>query len=62
MSQASATGLCEFIDSSPSPYHACATVAQRLTAAGYTELDERDRWQADGRYFTVRAGSIPMAR
>lgn len=58
MSQASATGLCEFIDASPSPYHVCATVAQRLTAAGYTDLDERDRWQADGRYFTVRAGSI----
>jgi aspartyl aminopeptidase len=58
MSQASATGLCEFIDASPSPYHVCATVAQRLTAAGYTELDERDRWQADGPYFTVRAGSI----
>ena len=58
MSQASANGLCEFIDASPSPYHVCATVAQRLTAAGYTELDERDRWQADGRYFTVRAGSI----
>jgi len=58
MSQASANGLCEFIDASPSPYHVCATVAQRLTAAGYTELAERDRWQADGRYFTVRAGSI----
>src|ERR1700758_3991347 len=58
MSQASANGLCEFIDASPSPYHVCATVAQWLPAAGYTELAERDRWQADGRYFTVRAGSI----
>jgi aspartyl aminopeptidase len=58
MSQASPNGLCEFIDASPSPYHVCATVAQRLVAAGYTELAEGDRWQADGRYFTVRAGSI----
>ncbi|HZQ31862.1 MAG TPA: M18 family aminopeptidase [Mycobacterium sp.] len=58
MSQASPQGLCEFIDASPSPYHVCATAAQRLTAAGYTELSERDRWRSGGRYFTVRAGSI----
>ncbi|MBV9514543.1 MAG: M18 family aminopeptidase [Mycobacteriaceae bacterium] len=58
MSQATAKGLCEFIDASPSPYHVCATVAQRLALAGYTEVDESQRWQADGRYFTVRAGSI----
>jgi aspartyl aminopeptidase len=58
MSQASATGLGEFIDASPSPYHVCATVVQRLTAAGWTELAEPDAWPAGGRYFTVRAGSI----
>ena len=58
MSQASANSLCEFIDASPSPYHACTTVAERLTAAGYTEVAEGDRWQADGRYFTLRAGSV----
>lgn len=58
MSQASANGLCEFIDASPSPYHVCATVARRLVAAGYSELAEKDPWQADGRYFTVRAGSV----
>ncbi|HET9875574.1 MAG TPA: M18 family aminopeptidase, partial [Mycobacterium sp.] len=56
---ATATGLCEFIDASPSPFHACVTVAQRLRAAGYTELAETDRWPgASGRYFTVRAGSL----
>jgi len=56
---ASAHGLCEFIDASPSPFHVCHTVAQRLRAAGYTELAETDRWpdEAD-RYFTVRAGSL----
>src|SRR6185312_5885449 len=58
MSQASANGLCEFIDASPSPYHVCATVAARLTASGYTKVAEGDRWQADGRYFTLRAGSV----
>jgi aspartyl aminopeptidase len=58
MSQASAKGLCEFVDASPSPYHVCATVAERLTAAGYSELAEGDRWPAGGRYFTVRSGSL----
>ena len=56
---ASAAGLCEFIDASPSPFHVCATVAARLAAAGYAELREADRWPADpGRYFMVRAGSL----
>ncbi|KZS63868.1 M18 family aminopeptidase [Mycobacterium kansasii] len=56
---ASARGLCEFIDASPSPFHVCATAARRLLDAGYTELSETDRWpQQPGRYFTVRAGSL----
>src|SRR6201993_2785979 len=56
---ACAAGLCEFIDASPSPFHACATVAARLVDAGYAELSETDRWpDKPGRYFTVRAGSL----
>ncbi len=56
---ASARGLCDFIDASPSPFHVCSTAASRLTAAGYTELSEAERWPAQpGRYFTVRAGSL----
>ncbi|MEZ0350108.1 M18 family aminopeptidase [Mycobacterium sp. pR1184] len=56
---ASAAGLCEFIDASASPFHACATAASRLFAAGYTELREADPWPAGpGRFFTVRAGSL----
>ncbi|MEE6136841.1 M18 family aminopeptidase [Mycobacterium sp. 050128] len=56
---ASAAGLCEFIDASPSPFHACATAANRLLAAGYAELREADPWPAGpGRFFTVRAGSL----
>lgn len=56
---ASAAGLCEFIDASPSPFHACATVAGRLGAAGYAELREADPWPGQpGCYFTVRAGSL----
>jgi aspartyl aminopeptidase len=56
---ASPQGLCEFIDASPSPFHVCVTVAQRLRDAGYTELAESQSWPADGPgYFVVRAGSL----
>ena len=35
-------------------------MAERLRDAGYTELSETDRWDrlGEGRYFTVRAGSL----
>ncbi len=55
---ATAQGLCEFIDASPSPFHVCATAAARLTDAGYSELSEADAWPEQGRFFTVRAGSL----
>lgn len=60
MTAATAAGLGEFVDASPSPFHVCATVAGRLLAAGYTELAETDRWDgaAAGRFLTVRAGSL----
>jgi aspartyl aminopeptidase len=58
-SAATAEGLCEFIDASPSPFHVCGTVARRLLAAGFTELTEGQAWPAAvGDYFTVRAGSL----
>jgi aspartyl aminopeptidase len=59
--RANAHGLCDFIDASPSPFHVCVTVAQRLQAAGFTELVEKDAWPGGnsgaGRFFTVRAGA-----
>jgi aspartyl aminopeptidase len=55
---ASAQGLCEFIDASPSPFHVCVTVAQRLVDAGFRELAEADAWPTFGNFFTVRAGSL----
>jgi len=55
---ATARGLCEFIDASPSPFHVCATVSSRLRDAGYTELAEADKWPSAGKFFTLRAGSL----
>ncbi len=53
-----AENLCRFIDTSPSPYHAVATAAAALEAAGFTAVDEAGRWPADGRHYVVRDGSI----
>lgn len=54
-----AEALCSFVDASPSPFHVCATVASRLEANGFSELDEAVAWPVDpGRYFVVRGGSL----
>ena len=51
--------LLTFIDASPSPFHACATAAARLEAAGYTELKEPAAWAGGpGRHFVRRGGSL----
>ncbi len=55
---ASAEGLCEFIDASPSPFHVCCSAAERLCGAGFTELSESDPWPDGGDHFVVRAGSL----
>ena len=54
-----ADDLCAFIDASPSPFHAVATAADRLTAAGFTELDTAADWPAKiGSGFVRRGGSL----
>ncbi|WP_104525703.1 M18 family aminopeptidase [Blastococcus atacamensis] len=52
--------LRAFVDASPSPSHAVAELARRLTAAGFTELAETDSWAPapGGRHFVVRHGSL----
>ena len=55
---ADAQGLCEFIDASPSPFHACRTAAERLRDAGFAELSEGDAWPGAGDHFAVRSGSL----
>lgn len=61
--RAQAQDLLDFIDASPSPWHAAATVAQRLLAQGFARLDETERWRLEegGRYFVVRGGSSIIA-
>jgi aspartyl aminopeptidase len=55
--------LLAFIDASPTPYHAVEATRARLTAAGFTALDEREAWAlAPGdRRYVVRGGSSIIA-
>ncbi|MBU1689572.1 MAG: M18 family aminopeptidase [Gammaproteobacteria bacterium] len=55
--------LIDFIDASPSPWHAVASAEARLLANGFTRLEEGERWQlaAGGRYYAVRGGASMIA-
>ncbi len=55
--------LIDFIDASPSPWHAVASAEARLLANGFTRLEESERWQLapGGRYYTVRGGASLIA-
>jgi aspartyl aminopeptidase len=52
--------LRAFVDAAPSPFHAVAELARRLTAAGFTELAETDRWElgSGAEHFVIRSGSL----
>ncbi|XKH01076.1 M18 family aminopeptidase [Marinobacter nauticus] len=55
--------LIEFLDSSPTPWHAVNTMKNRLDAAGFQQLDERDTWSLEpGQgYYVIRNGSSIVA-
>jgi aspartyl aminopeptidase len=54
-----ALDLIEFLDASPSPYHASAEGLRRLTAAGFTEVPLNGEWPAgEGRHVIVDGGSL----
>ncbi|MCW2668709.1 MAG: apeB [Frankiales bacterium] len=55
--------LRTFIDASPSPFHAVAEMTRRLGEAGFTELNEVDRWQLQpgGRHYVIRDGGSVIA-
>jgi aspartyl aminopeptidase len=64
--------LIGFIDTSPSPFHAVVALTARLDAAGFTRLDERQRWSLEagqtgyvvrdgGSLIAFRIGTAPLA-
>ena len=60
-------GMLEFIQASPTPFHACANIASLLKANGFAELSEADDWSLtadgsnNGRYFVTRNDSSIIA-
>jgi aspartyl aminopeptidase len=61
--QQHAQDLLDFIDASPSPWHAVATLEQRLRVDGYTRLDERKLWRLSSgdRHYVIRGDSSLIA-
>lgn len=55
--------LLDFIDASPSPWHAVDTIEQRLRAVGFLRLREAEEWklQPGGRYYVIRDDSSLIA-
>ena len=55
--------LLDFIDASPSPWHAVASAAKQLSERGFVRLEEGERWPtaAGGRYYTVRGAASLIA-
>ncbi len=55
--------LLEFIDRSPTPFHAVKALVKLLVADGFEPLGEEDSWalRKGGRYFMTRNGSSLIA-
>lgn len=58
-----AAALCQFLDSSPTPFHAVATMRDMLESAGFKQLVEADSWQLQPgeKYFVARNDSSIIA-
>lgn len=61
--RAQAQDLLNFIDASPSPWHAIDSVAKLLNENGFKPLIENQPWQfkKNGRYYVVRDGASIIA-
>lgn len=60
---AAARALLNYIDASPSPWHAVATTSAILKANGFKCLRENEPWQfkKNGRYYVMRDGASLIA-
>ncbi len=58
-----AKDLINFIDASPSPWHAVNSIEQQLINQGFTGLDETQAWQliAGNSYYVIRGGASLIA-
>ncbi|ORX50471.1 peptidase M18, aminopeptidase I [Hesseltinella vesiculosa] len=58
-----ALGFVEFLNASPSPFHAVQSSVERLELAGFKRLSERGDWHIErkGKYYFTRNGSTVVA-
>lgn len=58
-----AEGLLQYLNDSPTAFHAVKNAAAILTESGFKELKETEAWslEKDGRYFVVKNGSAVIA-
>ncbi|CAI5756404.1 unnamed protein product [Candida verbasci] len=58
-----ARGLVDYINSSPTPYHAVDTTKSMLISDGFKELSEKETWDLENnkKYFVTRNGSSLIA-
>jgi len=63
MNKQPAKELLNFIDNSPSPWHAVSTMTTMLKAKGFQALSEQQAWQLEegGRYYVIRDDSSLIA-
>lgn len=56
-------GLIDFLQASPTPFHATASLSQKLQAAGFKALSESESWHTEpgGRYYVTRNDSSIIA-
>jgi len=55
-------GLIDFLNASPTPFHATATMVSQLETADFRQLDEAETWDlTPGRYFVTRNQSSIIA-
>lgn len=59
----SSMGIIDFLDSSPTPYHASQTMIEELLAQGFVLLDEKHPWDlvAGGKYVVCRDSASVIA-
>ena len=58
-----AEGLLQFLNDSPTAFHAVKNAAALLRKNGFEELKETENWSLknEGRYFVVKSGSAVIA-
>ena len=59
MAQQQVKELLDFIDESPSAFHAVKSIGNRLLPFGFMQLKETEKWSLSpgGRYFVIRDDS-----